>query len=160
MRIGKNSVVSIDYTLTDADGIVLDSSQKQQPLAYLHGAGNIVPGLEEALEGKTVGDALRISVPPEKGYGHRIEELRHKVPRKMFDAKGEIKPGMRFHAQGEHGVHTVTVMAVDAEHVTVDANHPLAGKVLNFEVAVVEVRAATKEELVHGHVHGVHGQHH
>lgn len=160
MRIAKNTVVSIDYTLTDTDGSVLDSSRGGAPLAYLHGGGNIIPGLEEALEGKAAGDQLQISVPPEMAYGRRIEELRHKMPRKMFEAKGEIRPGMHFHANGEHGTHTVTVTAVDAEHVTVDANHPMAGKTLNFDVRVVEVRAATDEERAHGHVHGAHGHHH
>lgn len=160
MRIAKNAVVSIDYTLTDNDGSVLDRSREGEPLAYLHGAGNIIPGLEEALEGKAAGDQLQVSVPPEKAYGRRVEELRHKVPRKMFDTKGEIKPGMRFHANGENGTHTVTVTAVDSEHVTVDANHPMAGKTLNFDVRVVTVRDATREELTHGHVHGPHDHHH
>lgn len=160
MRIAKNAVVSIDYTLTDNDGSVLDRSREGEPLAYLHGAGNIIPGLEEALEGKAAGDQLQVSVPPEKAYGRRVEELRHKVPRKMFDTKGEIKPGMRFHANGENGTHTVTVTAVDSEHVTVDANHPMAGKTLNFDVRVVTVRDATHEELTHGHVHSPHDHHH
>ncbi|MHB8405731.1 MAG: FKBP-type peptidyl-prolyl cis-trans isomerase [Gammaproteobacteria bacterium] len=160
MHIEKNTVVSIDYTLTDTDGTVLDSSKGQKPLDYLHGSGNIIPGLEEALAGKHAGDSVKVSVPPEKGYGLRNETLSHKVPRKMFDAKSEIKPGMRFHAEAEHGEHTVTVTAVDSEHVTVDANHPLAGKVLNFDVNVVSVRVATSEELEHGHVHGQHGHHH
>lgn len=160
MRIAKNTVVSIDYTLTDTDGAVLDSSKGQKPLDYLHGSGNIIPGLEEALEGKRKGDLLKISVPPEKGYGLRNEALSQKVPRKLFDSKHEIKPGMSFHAQGEHGEHAVTVMAMDDEHVTVDANHPLAGKVLNFDVAVMEVREVTKEELAHGHVHDASSHHH
>lgn len=160
MQIAKNTVVSIDYTLTDEAGAVLDSSKGHEPLAYLHGSGNIISGLEEALEGKTAGEQVQVSVPPEKGYGRRIEELQQKVPRKMFDTKQEIKPGMRFHAEGEHGTHTVTVMSVDQEHVTVDANHPLAGKLLNFDVKVVDVRTATQEELAHGHVHGPHGHNH
>lgn len=159
MHIAKDTVVSIDYTLTDTDGTVLDSSIGQKPLDYLHGSGNIISGLEEALDGKHTGDSIKVSVPPEKGYGPRNEALSHKVPRKMFDTKSEIRPGMRFHAEAEHGEHTVTVTAVDAEHVTVDANHPLAGKTLNFEVSVVKVRAATPEELAHGHVHGADGHH-
>lgn len=157
MHIGKNTVVSIDYTLTDTDGKVLDTSKGREPLAYLHGAGNIIEGLEQALEGKSAGESLKVTVPPEKAYGRRIQELTQKVPRKLFDTKGEIKPGMRFHAEGEHGVHTVTVTAVDQDTVTVDANHPLAGKTLNFDVSVVEVREATEEELAHGHVHGAGG---
>ena len=159
MHIGKHSVVSIDYTLTGADGEVLDSSQGREPLAYIHGTGSIVVGLEEALEGKEKGAVVKVSVPPAKGYGERQEALSQKVPRDMFDIK-EIEPGMRFHAEGEHGTHVVTVMAVDDEHVTVDANHPLAGQTLNFDVTVVDVRPATEQELSHGHVHGAHGHDH
>jgi FKBP-type peptidyl-prolyl cis-trans isomerase SlyD len=160
MQIAKDTVVSINYTLTDSEGAILDSSKGGKPLDYLHGSGNIIPGLEEALEGKRAGDTLKVSVPPEKGYGERNEALSHKVPRKMFETNSEIKPGMRFHTEAEHGQHTVTVTAVDTENVTVDANHPLAGKILNFEVNVVGVRAATREELAHSHVHGVDGHHH
>ncbi|MGB9428907.1 MAG: peptidylprolyl isomerase [Gammaproteobacteria bacterium] len=160
MRIAKNTVVSIDYTLTDTDGTVLDSSKGQKPMGYLHGSGNIIPGLEEALEGRGAGDSLQVTVAPAKAYGLRDESMTQKVPRKLFDSKHKIKPGMRFHAEGGHGAHTVIVAAVDSEHVTVDANHPLAGKTLNFDVKVVEVRAATGEELEHGHVHGAHGHHH
>ncbi|MGH8322038.1 MAG: peptidylprolyl isomerase [Gammaproteobacteria bacterium] len=160
MRIAKDAVVSIDYILIDKDGSILDKSKAQEPLAYLHGSGNIIPGLEEALDGKAAGDSLQVTVPPEKAYGPRDDSLAQKVPRKLFDTAHDIKPGMRFHAEGEHGHHTVTVTTVDAEHVTVDANHPLAGKTLKFDVTVVEVRAATGEELEHGHVHGAHGHHH
>ncbi len=160
MHIKKNTVVSIDYTLTDADGTVLDSSKGQKPLDYLHGSGSIIAGLEEALEGRNVGDRVKVTVPPDKGYGTRDEALSRKVPRKLFDTAREIKPGMRFHTEGGHGAHAVVVTAVDQEHVTVDANHPLAGKTLNFEVAVVEVRNATSGELTHGHVHGSNGHAH
>ena len=160
MQVAKNTVVSIDYTLTDEAGAVLDSSQGQAPLAYIHGAGNIIPGLEEALEGKQAGEQVTVSVTPEKGYGARNEAMTQKVPRNMFDTQQEIKPGMRFHAQSEQGTHTVTVTAVDEENVTVDGNHPLAGKVLNFDVNIVEVRAATEDELSHGHVHGPEGHEH
>lgn len=160
MQIAKDTVVSIDYTLTDETGAVLDSSKGQAPLAYLHGTGNIIAGLEEALEGKQAGARLKVAVPPEKGYGPHNEAMTQKVPRKMFDTQQEIKPGMRFHTESDHGAHTVTVTAVDAEHVTVDGNHPLAGKLLNFDVNVVDVRAATEEELSHGHVHGAGGHHH
>jgi FKBP-type peptidyl-prolyl cis-trans isomerase SlyD len=159
MRIAKHAVVSIDYTLTDQAGAVLDSSKGQAPLAYLHGTGSIISGLEEALEGKGAGDALKVSVPPEKGYGARDEKLLKKVPRTMFDIE-KVEPGMRFHADGEHGHQVVTVTAVDSDHVTVDANHPLAGQTLVFDVKIVDVRAATQEELSHGHVHGAGGHHH
>ena len=159
MRIGKHSVVSIDYTLTGADGEVLDSSKGREPLAYIQGTGSIVIGLEEALEGKEKGVSVQVSVPPAKGYGERQEALSQVVPRAMFDM-ADIEPGMRFHAEGDHGTHVVTVTAVDSESITVDANHPLAGQTLNFDVKVVDVRAATQQELSHGHVHGAHGHDH
>jgi FKBP-type peptidyl-prolyl cis-trans isomerase SlyD len=159
MRIGKNSVVSIDYTLTDAAGTVLDSSQGQTPLVYLHGSGGIVSGLEEALQGKTPGENLKVTVPPARGYGERDAALLQQVPRHLFDIE-DLAPGMRFHAEGEHGMQVVTVTEVDGDSVTVDANHPLAGQTLHFDVTVIEVRAATAEELSHGHVHGPHGHHH
>ena len=159
MRVGKNTVVSIDYTLTDADGTVIDSSAGEKPLAYMHGTGSIISGLEDALEGKTQGDALKVTVPPEKGYGQRDEKLLQQVPRRMFDTE-RLTPGMRFHAESEHGVRVVTIAAVETDTVTVDSNHPLAGQTLNFDVKVVEVRAATEDELAHGHVHDPHGHHH
>ncbi|HLW75289.1 MAG TPA: peptidylprolyl isomerase [Gammaproteobacteria bacterium] len=159
MRIAKHTVVSIDYTLTDAEGAVLDSSKGREPLAYIHGTGSIVVGLEEALEGKEKGANLKVSIPPAKGYGERDAALSQKVPRAMFDVE-KIEPGMRFHAEAEHGTRVVTVTAVDSESVTVDANHPLAGRTLNFEVSVVDVRTATQQELTHGHVHGAHGHDH
>ena len=159
MRIGKHSVVSIDYTLTDAEGAVIDSSKGQEPLAYIHGTGSIVVGLEEALEGKEKGATLKVSVPPAKGYGERDPKLAQKVPRTMFDVK-ELQPGMRFHAEADHGHQVVTITAVEDDTVTVDANHPLAGATLHFEVTVVDVREATAQELSHGHVHGAHGHDH
>lgn len=159
MRIAKNAVVSIDYTLTDDQGVVIDTSKGREPLAYIHGTDSIVAGLEEALEGKEQGANVKVSIPAAKGYGERDVTLTQKVPRKMFDVE-KIEPGMRFHADTGHGTRVVTVTTVDAEHVTVDANHPLAGQTLNFEVKVVEVRKATQQELSHGHVHGPHGHDH
>src|SRR5579863_3322616 len=112
MHIAKHTVVSIDYTLTDKDGSVLDSSKGREPLVYIHGTGSIVVGLEEALEGKDKGATIKASVPPEKGYGQGDAKLTQKVPRSMFDVQ-DLSPGMRFHAQAEHGSHVVTVTAVD-----------------------------------------------
>lgn len=161
MQIGKDKVVSIDYRLTDTGGEVIDSSQEGQPLVYLHGAHNIIPGLERALEGKAAGDEITATVPPEQGYGQRDPKAVQAVPRKQFAGAGEIKAGMQFHATGpQGGSRVVTVVAVGANEVTVDANHPLAGQVLRFDVKVVEVRDATAEELEHGHAHGPGGHHH
>jgi FKBP-type peptidyl-prolyl cis-trans isomerase SlyD len=153
MQVEKNAVVAIDYTLTDGDGQVLDTSEGRGPLAYLHGAGNIIPGLEKALEGKGEGEKVNVSVPPEEGYGQRDESLIQAVPKKMFAETAEPEPGMQFQAQGPDGARVLTILKVEDEQVTVDANHPLAGQELNFDVAVVNVREASEEELEHGHVH-------
>lgn len=158
MQIAKNAVVAIDYTLTDGEGQVLDTSEGRGPLAYLHGAGNIIPGLEKALEGKGEGEKVNVSVPPEEGYGQRDESLIQAVPKKMFAETAEPEPGMQFQAQGPDGARILTVLKVEDEQVTVDANHPLAGQELNFDVAVVNVREASEEELEHGHVHEAGGE--
>jgi FKBP-type peptidyl-prolyl cis-trans isomerase SlyD len=160
MQIAKQKVVTIDYTLTDEQGEVLDTSKGQEPLVYIQGSGSIIPGLETALEGKSAGDTLKVTVAPEHGYGPRDEELVQAVPRDRFPADADITEGMRFHAQGAGGSHVVTVLSVDDKQVTVDANHPLAGVTLAFDVKVVEVRDATTDELEHGHVHGEDGHHH
>lgn len=160
MQIAKDKVASIEYTLTDNEGQVLDSSVGGEPLAYLHGAGNIIPGLEKALEGRQVGDTFTVSIAPAEGYGEKDDSLTQEVPRRMFAGVDEIEVGMQFHAQTDNGMQVITVAAVRDDIITVDANHPLAGQTLNFDVKVVEVRAATREELEHGHVHGAGGHHH
>lgn len=154
MRIANNTVVAIDYTLTDADQQVIDTSEGGQPLKYLHGHGNIIPGLEEQLEGKAAGDEIEVAVPPEKAYGAHDDRLLKEVPRSMFEGVDEIKPGMQFQATTQSGqVTMMSVAKVEGDKVTVDANHPLAGKTLHFKVAVVEVRQATEEEVAHKHAH-------
>ena len=160
MQIGKDKVVSIDYTLTGSGGEVIDSSQGQEPLTYLHGAGNIIPGLERALEGKSAGDQVNTTVPPEQGYGQKNPALVQPVPRAQFPGVSDIAVGMQFQAQTNHGPRVVTVVGVDPDKVTVDANHPLAGETLNFDVKVVEVRDATQQELDHKHAHGPGGHKH
>ena len=160
MKIAHEKVVSIHYTLTNSEGTVLDSSSGGEPLAYLHGFGNIIPGLENALEGKGAGDKLSVTVEPEQGYGARDERLVQAVPRSAFKGVEDIAPGMQFQAQGPQGARLVVVTQVADDEVTVDANHPLAGQTLNFDVEVSGVRDATAEELEHGHVHGPGGHHH
>ncbi len=161
MLITSDKVVLIHYTLTNETGTVLDSSSGGEPLAYLQGKGNIIPGLEKALEGRQAGDKLNVRVEPVEGYGVRDAELVQQVPRRAFGSVKDVKPGMQFHAQGAHGqMRVVTVTRVQGDMVTVDGNHPLAGEVLVFDVEVAEVREATGEELEHGHVHGPGGHHH
>ena len=154
MQIEANKVVTLNYTLTDRDGNVIDQSSDGS-FAYLHGANNIIPGLENALTGRQTGDSLDVTVPPAEGYGERDAGKTQSVPREMFPTDTEIEPGMQFHAQGPNGeVLVVTVTAVDDQTVTVDGNHPLAGVELNFKVEIMDVRDASAEELEHGHVHG------
>jgi len=160
MQVAKDAVVLIHYTLTDDAGEVLDSSAGGEPLAYLHGGGNIVVGLEEALEGKRAGDTFKVAIPAEKAYGKHDPALIQQVPKRAFQGVGEVKAGMRFTAQTEQGPRQVVVSRVAGDMVTVDGNHPLAGQALNFDIAVTDVRAATPEELTHGHVHGPGGHHH
>ena len=161
MQIADNAVVAIDYTLHNDEGEVLDSSEGAQPLAYLHGAANIIPGLENALVGKSAGDELEVSVEPEDAYGEYSLELVAALNRSMFEGVDELQVGMQFHASApDGGMQVVTIRDIDGDQVTVDGNHPLAGQRLNFKVKVVSVRAATEEELQHGHAHGEGGHHH
>jgi FKBP-type peptidyl-prolyl cis-trans isomerase SlyD len=160
MQIGARCVAYIHYTLTNTAGEVLDSSSGGEPLAYLHGAGNIIPGLEQALEGKSSGDKLTVNVPAKDAYGERNEGLVQQVPRRAFQGVADIQPGMQFHADSSHGPMRVQVTAVSGDMVTVDGNHLLAGQDLTFEVEITQVRDATLEELQHGHVHGPGGHSH
>ncbi|RBP49620.1 FKBP-type peptidyl-prolyl cis-trans isomerase [Arenicella xantha] len=159
--IKQNTVVTMHYELKNAQGEVLDSSKDQEPLVYLHGAGNIIVGLEEQLEGKTIGDEVNAVVPPEKGYGLPVDALIQTVPREAFGAEiDKVDVGMRFQAETEQGPVPVVVTAMDDTSVTVDGNHPLAGQELHFNVNVSAVREASAEEIEHGHVHGVGGHQH
>ena len=160
MNISENCVASIHYTLTDGEGKVIDTSEGQEPLAYLHGAGNIIPGLEKALLGKVVGDKFNVSIPASEAYGVRDDSMVQELPSNMFSGIDKIEVGMEFHAETEHGLQVVTVTKVDGDNVTIDGNHPLAGVDLTFDVEVAEIRAASAEELEHGHAHGAGGHHH
>ncbi len=160
MQIEQNSVVTLHYTLKDNDGNIIDQSDDGSFL-YLHGAMNIIPGLENALAGKSAGDEFSVSVSPEEGYGEKDPERIQEVPKEMFENADEITPGVQFHAQGPDGnAVVVTVIEVKDEAVVIDGNHALAGVDLNFSVSVVDVREATEEEVSHGHVHGEHGHQH
>jgi FKBP-type peptidyl-prolyl cis-trans isomerase SlyD len=160
MQIENQKVVLIHYTLTNEEGQVLDSSSGQEPLAYLHGQGNIIPGLENALTGLKKGDTLKVTVPPAEGYGERDDTMVQAVPKSAFQGVDEITPGMQFQAQSPEGVQLVTVVAVNGDDVMLDGNHPMAGITLIFDVEVTDVRDASAEELAHGHVHGPGGHHH
>jgi len=160
MQIENNKIVVMNYTLTTDDGEVLDQSDDGS-FAYLHGADNIIRGLEGALTGKTVGDKMNVKVLPAEGYGERNDEMVQVVGKDMFEADAEIEVGMQFHAEGPDG-HPImiTVAAIEGDDVTIDGNHPLAGVNLNFDVSIIEIRDASEEEIAHGHVHGPDGHHH
>ena len=160
MQVADQRVVSIHYTLTNDKGEVLDSSEGRDPLAYLHGAGNIIKGLESNLAGKQAGDKLDVKVSPAEGYGDRDDRLIQEVPRSAFQGVDKLEAGMRFQAQGPNGTTSVVISKVEGDSVTVDGNHALAGENLNFAVEITEVREATAEELEHGHVHGPGGHQH
>lgn len=147
MEAVNQKVVSIDYTLKDSRGNVLDSSKGRTPLSYLHGAGNIIPGLEHALEGRSAGETLQVAVSPREGYGEHNPDLVKDVPRTEFPTDAIPEVGQRFQVQTPDGARVVTVAKVDNSRVTIDANHPLAGQALNFDVTVKDVRDATAEEL-------------
>ena len=159
--IKKDSVVSLSYILKNENGEELDRSDNVNPLAYMHGHGQIVPGLENVLEGLAVGDKKEVTVTPQEGYGEVQPELKMKVGRDKFPADMNIERGMQFSSKMEDGREIpFTVQTIEGDDVLLDGNHPLAGETLHFSVEVVEVRSATAEELQHGHVHGAGGHHH
>jgi FKBP-type peptidyl-prolyl cis-trans isomerase SlyD len=153
MNITKNRVVSIDYTLTDVNDQFIDSTTGDDPLDYLHGHENILPGLEKALEGKLPGDHFKVTIPAADAYGERDERLVIKVPLGNFETAASLEAGMQFEAQTPGGFRMVTVTGVTDQTATVDANHSLAGMALTFDVTVTGIREATPEELAHGHPH-------
>jgi FKBP-type peptidyl-prolyl cis-trans isomerase SlyD len=160
VEISADRVVTIHYTLKDDGGTVLDSSAGGEPLAYIQGHGNLVPGLERALEGRQEGNSIAVVVSPADGYGTRDESLVQRVPKRSLQGAGAIKKGVQFQARTDEGMRLFTVAAVIGDMVTLDGNHPLADRTLHFEVQIVGVREATAEELEHGHVHGAGGHHH
>jgi FKBP-type peptidyl-prolyl cis-trans isomerase SlyD len=159
-KIKENVVVAMNYQLKDDAGQLLDSSQQGAPLEYLHGHSNIIPGLERALAGMGVGEKKQVSIQPEEGYGQYNPELRFAVPAAQF--QGAVpQVGMQFQLTSQSGESFVAqVVELSPEQVTLDANHPLAGKSLHFDVEITGLRAATAEELAHGHPHGPGGHHH
>jgi FKBP-type peptidyl-prolyl cis-trans isomerase SlyD len=159
MKIADKKAVAIEFTLKDEAGEVLETSVGGDPLWYLQGIGNIVPGLERALEGKDVGETVDVKLAAPDAYGERDEKEVRKVPLRKFKVP-RIKVGGRYPLQAEDGMRVVTVQSVTGDYALVDGNHPLAGKTLHFVCKVIEVRDATEEEQTHGHVHGPHGHGH
>lgn len=159
--INVNQVVSIHYTLTNDAGEVIDSSRDGEPLLYLHGHGNIIPGLENALEGLGVGDTLKVTVAPAEAYGERDDEAVFAVPRSELPPGFDAPEGEMVRAQAEDGsVQHLIVLESREDEVLFDGNHPLAGETLHFDVEIIDLRPATREEQSHGHVHGPDGHHH
>ena len=159
--IQKGKVIGIAYTLKSATGEVLDQGTAAEPLMYLHGYGNLIPGLENALEGKAVGFTSKVEIGPEEAYGPVHESLRQVVDRSAFPAGAELAPGMGFHAHGNDGSPMVIkITKVDGANIHIDGNHPLAGETLFFDVEVLSERDATQDEISHGHAHGPGGHHH
>ena len=154
MKVTKDHAVFFDYEVRNSRAELLDSSAPGgQPMAYVHGYASIIPGLEKALEGKAAGETLDVTIPPVEAYGLRDEQRMGQVERSIFPEGADIKPGMRFRATSQHGTDSVVVVAVDGDTITVDANHPLAGETLSFNVTIRDIRPATPEEIAHGHVH-------
>ena len=160
MQIADNKVVALHYTLTNVHGETIDSSVDQPPLAYLHGHGNLIAGLEQAVTGKIVGDKLTVTLQPEEGYGLYDEALVEKLPRSAFQGVEEIQVGMQFQAQYPSGHRVVTIIKIEGDEITIDGNHPLADEIPTFEIEVAEIREATEEELAHGHAHSPDEHHH
>jgi FKBP-type peptidyl-prolyl cis-trans isomerase SlyD len=160
MKIADDKVVGIHYKLADNAGNVLDSSEGRDPLYYLHGYGNIIPGLEDELEGKELNEKLNVKVLPEDGYGEYNKEMVYVIERSKFPDPKNIEVGMVFTSNAQGQQINLNVVGVEGDNITLDANHPLAGKELNFDVEIVDIRDASKEEIEHGHVHGPAGHHH
>lgn len=158
MQIAQHAVVTMTYTLTNDYGDIIDQADAAQPFVYLHGVDNIIPGLEKHLTGKQANDSLTVSVPPAEAYGEYDARMTQTVPRSMFAGipDEQIVAGAEFHAQTAAGNQVIRIAAADAESVTIDANHPLAGVTLTFALNILDVRPATAEEIAHGHVHA-HG---
>lgn len=159
MKVADNMAVSIHYTLTNDEGEVIDSSVGNAPLMYLHGNGNIISGLEQALHGKATGEQFTVRIPAEDAYGEFMEDRLQVIAREMFEGIDVIEVGMQFHADVSEGPGVVTIVAIDGDDITINGNHPLAGVPLTFDVEIIEIRPASPDETNHGHVHGEGCQH-
>jgi len=160
LAVARDRVVRFHYEMRDEAGTVLESSRAEQPLAILQGRGNLMPGIEAALEGRLPGERFEVTLAPEQAYGERREGLTQRVSKKYFQQAVRLKPGMTVQLSTREGPRPVTVLKVGGKVVDVDLNHPLAGRALVFDIEVLEVREATAEEIAHRHVHGPGGHHH
>ena len=160
MKIAEESVVTIHFTLKNDKGSTLESSRGDRPLAYIHGMGQMIPGLEDALTGKAKGDKVDVRLRPDQAYGERDEEMMQSIPKSEFDSVAQLKVGEQVEVNSDSGPMVLTVIEMKNDHIVVDGNHPFAGMSLHFDVEIMDVREATAEELEHGHVHGPGGHHH
>jgi FKBP-type peptidyl-prolyl cis-trans isomerase SlyD len=160
MSIQQNKVVSFHYTLSNANGNTIESSRGRDPMVYLHGAGNIIPGLEKEMAGKSAGDTFNVTVEPAEAYGERSQDKLQRVSAKAFSNAKKLRPGQVIRLQTRKGPIQATVVKVGRFNIDIDANHPLAGQALTFDVEITDVRDATEEEIAHRHVHGPGGVNH
>lgn len=160
MNIAKDTVVQLHYSLFDEQNTLIESTSGHQPLAYLHGHDNMIPGFELAMEGKAAADHVSITLTPEQAYGQRQDDAVQRIPVKHLSGAKVWKKGMNAVVHTEQGPRQVTILKVGRFMADVDTNHPLAGKTIRFEVDITDVRAATAEEIAHGHAHGVGGHQH
>lgn len=160
MKIEDRKIVSFHYTLSNSKGDPIESSREREPMSYLHGSGNIIPGLEKAMTGKAAGEQFEVTVEPAEAYGERNESGVQRVPAKHFKHMGRLEPGQPVVLQTKQGPVQVTVVKVGRFNIDIDRNHPLAGQTLTFDVEVTDVREATEEEISHGHAHGPGGVDH
>lgn len=160
MMIAKDSVVTMNYTLKNDAGEIMDTSEGRAPLTYLHGVGGLIPGLENELEGKAVTDKLSVVITPEHAYGNRRDDLLQVVSKDGFQGEEELVEGMRVQLDTEEGPVVAVVSSIEGSDITLDMNHPLADMTLHFDVEIVSVRQATTDEIAHGHVHGEGGHQH
>jgi len=160
MKAGNNTVVRFHYSVSDLEGTPIDSSREREPLAILLGHGGLIPGVEHAMQGRSAGERFDVTIAPDDGYGPRRPELTQRIAKKYFRNPDSLRPGMQTTLHSNDGHRTVTVTKVGSSVIDVDLNHPLAGLDLVFDLEIVDVRAATDEELAHGHVHGEGGHHH
>lgn len=160
MQVTNNTAVTINYTLTNDAGETIDSTNGSDPLVYLHGNGSIIKGLEKALSKRNVGDKFTVRIEPAEAYGEFSDDMIQVISKEMFDGIENLEVGMQFNAAVNSGTSIITITKIDGDDVTIDGNHPLAGQALNFDIEIVNVRLATKDEIAHGHIHGEGCHHH